>query len=105
MKKVSCPNCNADSGDDRITVHSGVNQNAAGFVHIAWGRESELRAQFSPEEARQHALVLLAAAEAAEMDSMVIRFFMEGDGNMVHGARFLSVLRQYRDTTQAKGDK
>ena len=101
MKKVSCPSCNADSGDDFITMHSGVNQEGRGFVHLAWGRESELRAQFTPAEVRQHALSLLEAAEAAEGDSMVLKLMTDRVGlDRPRALQIIGELRGLRDSAK-----
>jgi len=98
VKKVSCPSCNADSGDNFITMHSGVNHERQGFVHLAWGRESELRAQFTPAEARQHALSLLECAEAAETDSLLLRLLEEKVGvGLERAFAVIADLRNMRD--------
>ena len=57
-----------------IAMASGVNLEGKPFVAVTWG---ELRAQLTPEEARQHALHTLEAAEAAIHDAAVYRFLIE----------------------------
>ncbi len=57
---------------DRIDVSSIVSgRTLEPFVTITWG---EYRAQLTPEEARQHALIILECAEAAETDAFVFNW-------------------------------
>ncbi len=64
-----------DGDGDEIRVESGVSYpKLEPFVHILWG---QLRCQLSPEEARQHALIILGAADAAEGDAFLMRFAKE----------------------------
>lgn len=75
-----------------IWVESGVSaKTREGFVHYHWG---ELSCQFSPGEARRHALNLLAAAEAAESDAAFVRFMQENLGQSVEST--VVVLRDWR---------
>lgn len=99
-KGPTCPSCNADASEDFIVMHSGVNMQRRGFVHVAWG---SLRAQFTPAQARDHAFALLQAAEAAESDAIVFRLLEKRVG--LDPARAMAVigeLRQFRDDALAK---
>jgi hypothetical protein len=98
---VKCPSCEADAGEDFIIMHSGVNHEGKGFVHLAHGRE--MRVQFTPKECREHALRLLEAAEAAESDAAVLRLLEEKI--LLDRPRAVSViadLRNYRDDRYRK---
>lgn len=95
MSKPFCPSC-SDAGDDFILLHNGLNSEGKGFIHLAWGRE--LRIQFTPAEARQHALRLLEVAEAAESDAIVYRLLREEIGlDMQKATGVIGHLRQFRD--------
>ncbi len=101
MSKLICPSCNADSSDDFITMHSGVNQQHEGFIHLAWGKD--LRIQFTPAEVRTHALRLLEAAEAAEGDAMVLRLLTDKVGlERTRALNVIADLRNYRDDKYTK---
>lgn len=64
---------------DTLHVYSGVSQaTGAGFVTLRWGEES---GQLTPEEARAHALHLLACAEAAENDAVTVAVLLEEVGS------------------------
>lgn len=72
-----------ESGDDApgIVMTSGVNVQGKPFVHYTWRDGPEdlhpKKTQWSPAEARAHALGLLHAAEAAEHDGAVYDFLRE----------------------------
>lgn len=58
-----------------LRVGSGVSlANGQPFVTVRWGDRS---GQWSPGEARQHAMQVLEAAEAAEHDAVVVRWLRE----------------------------
>lgn len=96
MTKLRCQTCDADASENAITMHSIVNHEGKGFVHLAWG--TNLRIQFNPAETRLHALSLLRAAEAAETDSAVLKLMMEKIGlPQSHALVIISDLRNYRD--------
>lgn len=93
--KEQCPSCNADASEDFICLHSGVTQER-GFVHLAW---SGNRAQFTPDEARTHAMRLLEAAEAAESDYMVLRLLRDRIGlDLPRAVQVIGDLRNFRMT-------
>jgi len=55
-----------------IWSHSIVSQQTGdGLVQLTWG---DKKAQLTCEEARQHALVILECADAAESDACLVRF-------------------------------
>ena len=93
---VKCPQCVGATADtfDQIHYHSGVNSDREGFIHLAWRGET---AQMTPDEARRMARTLFEVAEAAESDSMVVRFLMEKLGlNLQRAVTVVSGLREYR---------
>ena len=61
------------------------------FVSIRWG---QMACQLTPEEARQHAYGILEAAEAAESDSIMIRFLQEKVG--LEKADLSQILQEFR---------
>lgn len=78
-----------------LLTESGVNPAGEPFVALRWGRE---RGQFTPEEARAFALVVLAAAEAALHDAAFVAW-LQGPplGMDLRGAAsVLAEQRQYR---------
>jgi hypothetical protein len=91
-----CPQCNADASEDFLILHSGVNLHGQGFVHQAW---AGLRAQFTPDQARAHALRLLEAAEAAESDQCVLALLEKDIGlDRNRAVQIIGTLRQYRNS-------
>lgn len=61
--------------NDTIHVESGVSLfDGKPFVVMRWGKEA---GQLSPQEARTHALRILACANAAESDSVVVEMLRE----------------------------
>lgn len=50
----------------RIDVESGVTTSGRGFVVMRWG---DLSGQLTPDEAREYALAILEAADAADHDA------------------------------------
>jgi hypothetical protein len=78
-----------------IRVTSGVSAfTGQGFVDLRWGAQA---GQLSPEEARQHALAVLGAAEAAELDALVYAELTSAVGvNDGAAAAFLLRLRERR---------
>ena len=83
--------------DDKLTISmaSGVSSKTLdGFVHYSWGDQ---KCQFTPDEARKHALGLLSIAEAAEKDSITTKFFVHEVGIPVEkAASMLQAMRNYR---------
>jgi len=95
--------------NDVISVSSGVSaRNGGGFVTIRWG---DMGGQLSPEEARQHALAVIEAADAAEHDAAVVAFMLSGkswpaDPNDLETWRafeLLAAIRNYRNPDGAYG--
>jgi len=83
--------------DAVLSVSSGVSAfDGKPFVHVRWLEQS---GQWDIESARQHALQVLEAAEAAEHDAAVVRWLRErvkvNDGGRV--AEMLADLRRFRD--------
>lgn len=95
MKKVTdCPECAVRHDHDAIYFHSGITTDLKPFVHLAWGEE---RGQTTPDELRAHARDLMAAAEAAESDSMVLRFLRDRVAlDVEHLSLVLVDMRRYR---------
>lgn len=61
-------------------------------------------AQFSPAKAREIALLLLEAADAAESDALIAAFGREVlDLDMVEAARLIDRFRRLRETRRGKG--
>lgn len=79
---------------NRIAVQSVVSA-ATGrpLVQIKWGDQV---GQITPDEARQHALILLDAANAAETDAALLRFTRLMGGNDQDAARLLAHFRASR---------
>lgn len=83
-----------DEDDTRITMASGCNIDGKPFVHYHW---AEKKCQFSPEEARQHALALIHCAEAAEHDAAVFKFLQERlESSREQAAAVIGDLRNFR---------
>lgn len=68
------------------------------MVHLRWGSMS---GRLSPDETRQHALRLLATAEAAEHDSALMRWMSECLD--VEPFELLGDLRVHRGTRRPEG--
>jgi hypothetical protein len=84
-----------DDGEQMIVMFSGVSVfTGEGFVTLRWGPES---GQLSPTQCRQHALALLACADAAESDAGIWAV-MHNDMGMDPDAigTFLTRLRENR---------
>lgn len=100
MPRPMCPQCDADPSDAAIGMHSGVNNDHRGFVHLSWGQQ---RAQMNPDELRTFALELLTCAEAAESDSMVLRLLVDKVGlDRTKAVQVISDLRNFRDSNYKK---
>ena len=82
--------------EESIVMTSGVNQEGKPFVHYKW--EGELRqAQWSPEEAKRHALGLLECAEAAIHDAAVFSMLTKDmELGVEEAAKFIGELRNHR---------
>lgn len=76
-----------------ISVSSGVNPEGKPFCYLEWGGE---KGQLTPEEARTFALTLLAAAEAAEMDSSVFLWLDKMGLTLPERAQAIGGLRDFR---------
>jgi len=62
------------------------------------GTDIRWQTQVTPEQARAHALAILASCEAAEMDEIVMRFLMERIGlDLEKATRVLMDFRSIRD--------
>lgn len=92
---VTCPHCDAATRahPDTLYMEAGVNTAYEGFVHLAWRKE---RMQFTPADARQHALALLEIATAAEYEAAFMRWCRDKlDTDMEQAALLLMELRDY----------
>lgn len=70
------------------------------FVELHWG---EMGGELTPTEARQHALLILAAADAAESDSFVAQYFGTMPGaTMQDIAEVIRDFRHFREKLQAQ---
>lgn len=81
--------------DEVMEVLSGVSAfTGEPFVQLRWGIQM---AQFTPEEARQYALNVLAVAEASESDAAVVKMLTDDIGLPEQAAlQFLVALRDRR---------
>lgn len=70
-----------------------------GYVLLKWGKET---GKLTPEEARQHALSILEAAEATEADAFMLTFFTER--LEVEFQMALQMLRDFRGYRAAKAE-
>jgi hypothetical protein len=79
---------------EEIVMMSGVTSKGKPFVTYQW---EKLAAQWSPDEARKHALGLLAVAEAAEHDAITFQFLRDKTGLEIDAAGLMIAdLRNYR---------
>jgi hypothetical protein len=79
-----------------IEVNSCVNKDGVPSVQLRWP-EGRPGAQLAPDEARQHARILMEVAEAAEMDAIVFAWLKERMGLAVEQiAVLIGELREYR---------
>lgn len=76
-----------------ILVESGVSYPGwRSFVNLRFGDQ---RAQLTPESAREHALSILAAADAAESDAFIIDFLQKRVG-LTDPEKLAAVLSDFR---------
>lgn len=79
---------------NRIEVQSIVSAaDGKPYVQLKWGDQV---GQLTPDEARQHALALLDAANAAETDAGLLRFIRQQGGTERQAAALLAHFRTYR---------
>jgi hypothetical protein len=84
-----------------ISVESLTTRDLRPVVTLRWGGES---GQMTPHEARTHAHVILAAADAAESDAVICRFMREKlDATEEAMAAILVFFREFRDRDDADG--
>lgn len=87
------------SEPETIFMTSGVNQEGKPFVRYTWqlGEEEKMVCQWTPEEAKQHALGLLKCAEAADHDAAVFSMLINGmEFDLESAAKFIAELRNHR---------
>ena len=73
---------------------SGCNTEGDPFVRYEWG---DNKCQFTPEDAREHALHLIHCSEAAESDASVYKFFRERlEASKEQAAHVIGDLRNFR---------
>lgn len=86
---------------DDLQMESGVSSRTGQpFMALRWGDQ---HGQFSPAEARDHALKILDAAAASEFDAALVKT-LTGDMGLDHegAVRFLGLMREARgDSDQA----
>ena len=84
-----------DRTDDNLIHVQSIVSAADGtpWVQINWGN---LYGQLTPDEARRHALSILDAANAAETDAGILRFFRAAGGEDRVAAILLARLRASR---------
>jgi hypothetical protein len=84
-----------------INMVSGVNEKGNGFVTVSahGGGGVILLGQMSPEEVRQHALIMLGAAEAAEQDAAVLRLIRKLNLPEELAGAIITELRESRDSS------
>jgi hypothetical protein len=77
---------------EQISIETIVsNRDGKPYVVLKWGQES---GQLTPEQARQHALSILEAAEAAEGDAFITEWVTDRIG--ADGERAVMLLREFR---------
>lgn len=78
---------------ETIEITSGVSaKHFKPFVQLWWGKQG---CQMTPNEAREHAYGILAAAEAAESDAILVAFLREKVG-IKEGVDVSLILRDFR---------
>jgi len=78
---------------DTINISSVVSsRDYRPFVQLKWGQEG---CQMTPAEAREHAYGILAAANAADMDAILVLFLKEKVG-LKEGADIGAILNDFR---------
>lgn len=78
---------------DQVWVFSGVNQKREPFVQVFLG--DHLLYAMDPGPAREHALAILAAAEASQTDAIFFRFMREMVG-LKDDAQIARILLDWR---------
>lgn len=95
-------------GDGMLLIESGVSSTTGEpFVHIRWG---ELSGQLTVEQARGHALNVLACADGAEFDAAFLGFAQEAlSMDVPQAAAFVAAMRRARgvraDVSAASADR
>lgn len=83
---------------ETINITSVVSaRNNMPFVQMKWG---DMGCQMTPDEAREHAYGILDAANAAETDSIMLRFLADKIGVETQDAA--DVLREFRTFREQK---
>jgi len=83
---------------DDLQMESGVSaRTGEPFMHLRWGDQA---GQFSPEDARAHALRILDAAAASEFDAALVKA-LTSEMELSHedAVRFLGLIREARGGT------
>ena len=70
---------------EQLDHESGVHQDGEPFIQLIRG--DQLIGQMSPQDARDHALAMIEAAEAAEQDAFLVWFVK----NKLHGDEHMAV--------------
>lgn len=87
--------------DNSIWVESMVaSQTGEPMVVLRWYDHS---AQLTPHEAREHALSILAAADAAESDATLVVFARKAGMDKQKQAAFVQAYRTHRQEQQEQG--
>lgn len=81
---------------------SGINLKGEPFVQLFI--EDKIVCQFTPEQAREHAAHVLEAAEAAEQDAFMFKFFGTKVGTDArHAMMLIMEFRKFREERGKKG--
>lgn len=79
---------------ETLNVESGVSAfDGSPFVIVTWGHQS---GQWTPEEARAHAVHVLEAAYAAEHNAALFKVLQEHASPPAVAATLLQMVREYR---------
>ncbi len=83
---------------DSINISSVISsRDGRPFVQLKWSGDG---CQLTPDEARQHAYRILDAANAAETDSIMVRFLQERVG--IDFKSIVPILRDFREFRERK---
>jgi hypothetical protein len=83
---------------DDLQMESGVSaKTGEPFMHLRWGDQA---GQFSPQDARDHAMRIIDAAAASEFDAALVKALVNEMGlDHETAVRFLGLMREQRGGT------
>lgn len=90
-----------DKDEILLNHQTGVNKAGEPFIQLILSKPTgdEIISQMSPQQARDHALAMIEAAEAAEQDAFMVWFVKNQIGGDDHMAgRVLVDFRHWRET-------